>query len=85
MIMFDADITVVPKLSEFFGSYQIGNMSALVPYNEQPLYIEDWIGLRYLDEQHRVYFQHTPGAHMQFTMQYLHDQVVVPWLNNTIA
>ena len=50
-------MTVVPKLSEFFGSYLLGNMSVLVPYNEQPLYIEDWIGLRFLDEQHRVFFQ----------------------------
>lgn len=79
-----------------------------MPYNEQPLYTEDWIGLRTLDEAGKVHFQvrtnpvrkspfgsltffsplrfmkHTPGGHMQFTMQYLHDAVVVPWLNNTL-
>jgi palmitoyl-protein thioesterase len=54
---FDDDITVVPKISEFFGSFAEGNLSALVPYNQQPLYTEDWIGLRTLDETGRVFFQ----------------------------
>lgn len=81
LIMFDLDVTVVPKESEFFGSYAVGNLSKIVPYNEQPLFTEDWIGLRELNTTGRLIFKHCPGAHMQFTMQYLYDEVIVPYLS----
>ncbi|KAF5351780.1 hypothetical protein D9756_007423 [Leucocoprinus leucothites] len=38
---------------------------AIVPMHEQPLYVEDWIGLRELDERGGVTFASCVGEHMQ--------------------
>eukprot|EP01002_Notosolenus_urceolatus_P006540 NODE_2746_length_1048_cov_46.436436_g2292_i0.p2 GENE.NODE_2746_length_1048_cov_46.436436_g2292_i0~~NODE_2746_length_1048_cov_46.436436_g2292_i0.p2 ORF type:complete len:295 (+),score=87.00 NODE_2746_length_1048_cov_46.436436_g2292_i0:71-955(+) len=80
MIMFTEDITVVPRESEWFGYYKWGSTSEKITYNETQIYQQDWIGLKYLDEQKRLTFKKCPGAHMQFSMQYLHDEVTVPYL-----
>ena len=37
----------------------------IIPMRLQPLYTEDWIGLRRLDEQGDVVFETCPGEHMQ--------------------
>jgi len=76
--MFTEDKTVVPKESAWFGSEAIEDKSrfyfspgqhrltrSIVPMREQRLYIEDWIGLRELDEQGKVVFTLCNGAHMQ--------------------
>jgi palmitoyl-protein thioesterase len=39
----------------------------IVPMELQPLYTEDWIGLRTLDERGAVVFATCPGEHMQLT------------------
>ncbi|GMS90732.1 hypothetical protein PENTCL1PPCAC_12907, partial [Pristionchus entomophagus] len=50
LVMFDEDITVIPRESSWFGFYQEKNIDVIVPYNESRLYTEDRIGLRTLDE-----------------------------------
>ena len=40
---------------------------AIVPMREQPLYVEDWIGLRALDEGGRVIHVSCEGEHMQLS------------------
>lgn len=78
--MFEKDQTVVPKESSWFGSeapphedlrndhvqtpLQVGNTS-IIPMHQQPLYTEDWIGLRALDDNGGVVFKSCPGEHMQ--------------------
>jgi len=42
---------------------------AIVPMREQPLYVEDWIGLRALDESDRVVLVSCDGEHMQLSTQ----------------
>lgn len=37
----------------------------IIPMREQPLYVEDWIGLRELDERGGVVFASCTGEHMQ--------------------
>ena len=37
----------------------------IIPMRLQPLYMEDWIGLRRLDERGDVIFETCPGEHMQ--------------------
>jgi palmitoyl-protein thioesterase len=44
-----------------------GDEKAIVPMREQPLYVEDWIGLRALDESGRVIFVSCDGEHMQLS------------------
>jgi len=82
MIMFEYDITVVPKQSEWFGDFLPGTFNVTVPIWEQPIYTEDWIGLQELNAKNKLSFLKCPGAHMQFTMEYLHNEVIVPFLTN---
>lgn len=37
----------------------------VVPLRKQPLYEQDWIGLRHLDEKKRLHLVDCPGEHMQ--------------------
>ncbi|KIK68818.1 hypothetical protein GYMLUDRAFT_34807 [Collybiopsis luxurians FD-317 M1] len=76
LILFTQDKTVVPKESSWFGS-EVANddiQSAqhvlsrpILPMHLQPLYIEDWIGLRTLDERGSVIFETCEGEHMQIS------------------
>lgn len=38
---------------------------AIIPMRLQPLYLEDWIGLRELDERGDISFETCQGEHMQ--------------------
>ncbi len=49
-------MTVVPKASEWFGYYEIGNVKNLLPMQQQPIYTEDWIGLQELDQAGKLVF-----------------------------
>jgi palmitoyl-protein thioesterase len=84
MIMFENDTIVVPRISEYFGSYKLGSYSETLNMTQSDIYIEDWIGLKVLNEAGRIVFLKTPGEHMRFTMQYLHDAVIVPYLTNSL-
>ncbi|KAJ6593677.1 Alpha/Beta hydrolase protein [Mycena capillaripes] len=83
LVIFTEDKTVVPKESSWFGSEVIhdddlalnsdGKQRILaedriiVPMHGQPLYQEDWIGLRELDERGGVVFAECEGEHMQIS------------------
>jgi palmitoyl-protein thioesterase len=62
----------VPKESAWFGSYREEEeegeggegKKAIVPMREHPLYVEDWIGLRALDESGRVVLELCEAEHM---------------------
>lgn len=70
--MFSNDTTVVPKESGWFGSYLPAENIAsaqsdplpIVPMRKQPLYTEDWIGLKTLDERGAVVELICDGPHM---------------------
>ena len=69
LVLFAQDKTVIPKESAWFGSYEPSNDSnsgtTLVPMHLQPLYTEDRIGLRSLDERDAVILEICEGEHMQ--------------------
>ncbi|KAG6866627.1 hypothetical protein C0991_000737 [Blastosporella zonata] len=79
LVLFTEDKTVVPKESAWFGSEAPpANFhpeeqqplidpatKELIPMHLQPLYLEDWIGLRQLDERGGVVFDTCVGEHMQ--------------------
>jgi palmitoyl-protein thioesterase len=81
LIMFARDRTVVPKESSWFGSEIVDDTNrfsgqqvlrptfsrSVIPMHLQPLYIEDLIGLRTLDEQGRVIRETCDGEHMQIS------------------
>ncbi|KAF9484503.1 palmitoyl-protein thioesterase [Pholiota conissans] len=80
LVLFTEDKTVVPKESSWFGSeeshddvraldnqYSFVGASerGIVPMRLQPLYTEDWIGLRQLDQRGDVVLETCQGEHMQ--------------------
>ncbi|KAH9929619.1 alpha/beta-hydrolase [Epithele typhae] len=76
LVLFSQDKTVVPKESSWFGAYAepeedglfgewAWSEKTIVPMRLQPLYTEDWIGLRKLDESGRVTLETCEGEHMQ--------------------
>ncbi|KAI0062827.1 alpha/beta-hydrolase [Artomyces pyxidatus] len=72
LVIFAQDKTVVPKESAWFGSYAVpededDEDDTIVPMKAQPLYEEDWIGLRQLDERGAVVLDSCDGEHMQMT------------------
>ncbi|KAI0940574.1 hypothetical protein AcW1_003733 [Taiwanofungus camphoratus] len=77
LVLFLQDKTVVPKESSWFGSYAEPNTTkgydtdakTIVPMRLQPLYTEDWIGLRVLDERGDVVLETCEGAHMQLSTE----------------
>jgi len=83
MVMFTLDTMVQPRISEWFGWYTPGSDRDTIPYNETQLYIEDWIGLRALDEAGKVFFISCVGNHLQFNETWFIDNIV-PALNNTL-
>ena len=75
LILFTADKTVVPKETSWFGSYappdsnEAQTEKTIIPMRLQPLYTEDWIGLRQLDKRGAVHLEACGGEHMQLSRE----------------
>ena len=54
---------------------------ALISSRESPIYLEDWIGLRALDEAGKLVFLDTDGNHLIFTDEWFIENIVLPYLN----
>ncbi|KIL68909.1 hypothetical protein M378DRAFT_70621 [Amanita muscaria Koide BX008] len=79
LVIFTEDKTVVPKETSWFGSEAIEEENSdrkqeiisvsgtIVPMKMQPLYKEDWIGLRRLDEKGGVVMESCAGQHMNIS------------------
>ncbi|KAF9052293.1 palmitoyl-protein thioesterase [Hymenopellis radicata] len=87
LLLFDQDKTVVPKESAWFGTESIPDDGAqrvltdktIIPMRSQPLYTEDWIGLRQLDERGAVILGTCDGEHMQMNRA-CWEPVVKQWV-----
>ena len=89
LVLFTQDKTVVPKESAWFGSYapikeesQGLSTPTLVPMKLQPLYSEDWIGLKQLDQAGRVKLVSCDGEHMQLSRE-CWEPIVTQYLANS--
>lgn len=51
---FTEDTMVIPRESEWFGAFQAGAESTVIPMEQQPIYTEDWIGLKQLNATNRL-------------------------------
>jgi len=86
LFKFDLDTVVVPKDSEWFAYYPPNSTDVIIPMKEQPIYTEDWIGLKTLDQSGRLHLLDIPNAdHMQFTLQWFDQNVLSVFLNNTLS
>ncbi|PKA47649.1 palmitoyl-protein thioesterase [Apostasia shenzhenica] len=64
LIMNEQDNVLIPRETSWFGYYPDGAFDPTLPPQKTTLYIEDWIGLRGLDEAGRVKFISVPGGHL---------------------
>lgn len=70
MYVFEDDKVVIPKESGFFA--EVNTTSGKVTdLRQRRIYLEDWLGLKALDEQKKLEFLYTPGNHMQLSMDNL--------------
>ena len=51
----------------------------MLTMKQQPLYMEDWIGLKPLDEAAKVFFESFPGEHMQLPTE-CWEWIVKKWV-----
>lgn len=70
---FSTVLVVEPRDSAWFSFY---NGIELVPLQDQPIYKEDWIGLKNLDERGGLIFDECPTQHMHFTWDWFKEAVV---------
>ena len=61
----DMDFSMQNKQTPLGRQRQSRSAGSIVPMRQQPLYKEDWIGLRDLDERNGVVFEVCNGDHMQ--------------------
>jgi palmitoyl-protein thioesterase len=73
MYRFTAEKMVVPRDSSWFSWF---NGTHLVPLVEQPLYLEDWLGLKELDDSGRLVFAEVEGEHMQFSFDWFEAEII---------
>ncbi|KAM3396975.1 palmitoyl-protein thioesterase 1-like [Capsicum galapagoense] len=79
LIMFENDLIVTPKESSWFGFYQDGSYTQVLPPQQTNLYLNDLFGLQTLDKAGKIKFIKVPGFHLGMDIQDL-GQYVVPYL-----
>jgi len=86
LFKFDLDTVVVPRDSEWFGFFAPNSTSQIINMRDQPIYQEDWIGLKILDQTGRLKLLDIPNEnHMKFTLPWFDANVVSVFLNNTLS
>jgi palmitoyl-protein thioesterase len=72
MYIFSEDTTAIPKESAWFS--EVNRTSGEVTkLQDRKMYEEDWLGLKFLDEQGRLEFNTAEGKHMNITEDLLRD------------
>ena len=72
MFVFGDDRTVVPKESGWFSEVN-GTSGEVTRLQDRRMYKEDWLGLRWLDNEKRLEFREAPGKHMELSDELLVD------------
>ncbi|KAK7406297.1 hypothetical protein VNO78_07920 [Psophocarpus tetragonolobus] len=81
LIMFEHDTVLIPKETSWFGYYPDGYFKPVLAPQSTKLYIEDWIGLRTLDEAGKVHFIGVAGKHLGISEEDMKKHVV-PYLKD---
>lgn len=76
MYVFANDTTVIPKESGWFAEVNATD-GVVTPLKDRPIYQEDWLGLKQLDERGGLILKEHPNGHMQ-----LEDKVLVEAFND---
>ncbi|XP_069128388.1 palmitoyl-protein thioesterase 1-like [Argopecten irradians] len=81
MVKFTQDTVVMPIETEWFGFYKPGQDKEVVPLQNTPLYTEDWLGLKAMDDAKRLHFLSYPDDHLKFTKQFFIKEIIKPYLS----
>ncbi|XP_058104338.1 uncharacterized protein LOC131248213 isoform X2 [Magnolia sinica] len=81
LIMFEHDTVLIPKQTSWFGYYPDGSFSTVLPPQQTKLYVEDWIGLKTLDDAGRVKFINVSGNHLGISQSDMKKHIV-PYLED---
>lgn len=73
MFRFTKDTVVVPRDSAWFSFY---NGKELLGVKDQPIYQNDWIGLKELDEKGGLIFDEINDEHMRFSWEIFSNDVI---------
>ncbi|EEF30918.1 Palmitoyl-protein thioesterase 1 precursor, putative [Ricinus communis] len=84
LIMSEDDNVLIPKETSWFGYYPDGSFKTILPVQQTKLYVEDWIGLKTLDEAGRVHFVNVSGGHLGISRSDM-EKHVVPFLVDSKA
>lgn len=79
LIMFQDDAVLIPRETAWFGYYPDGGFDPVLPPQKTKLYMEDWIGLKTLDDEGRVKFVSVPGGHLGISKTDM-MKYIVPYL-----
>ena len=64
-----------------FGFYELGQSDKIISFDATKLYLEDWIGLKTLNEEGKLDFILSEGDHLQHTEQFF-SKIVEKYLIN---
>eukprot|EP00262_Sarcandra_glabra_P006846 TRINITY_DN19400_c0_g1_i1.p1 TRINITY_DN19400_c0_g1~~TRINITY_DN19400_c0_g1_i1.p1 ORF type:complete len:317 (+),score=35.27 TRINITY_DN19400_c0_g1_i1:210-1160(+) len=84
LIMFEQDTVLIPRETSWFGYYPDGSFSPVLPPQQTALYIEDWIGLKTLDDAGRVKYVNVSGNHLGISESDM-KKYIVPYLEDQAA
>jgi len=78
MVKYSSDALVVPRESQHFEFYVPGQADVILPLRESPIYVEDRIGLKSLDEAGKLHFFEVEGGHVDptSTTQWFVDNIM---------
>ncbi|XP_077991411.1 palmitoyl-protein thioesterase 1-like [Glandiceps talaboti] len=76
LVQFTRDTMVVPKESEWFGFYKPGQAKDVYKLQDSPLYTEDKLGLKAMNEAGKVKFLASPTDHLRFTDEFFKSNIL---------
>jgi len=82
LVKHNQDSMVEPRESGHFEFYYPGQADVIQPLRESPIYTEDRIGLKTLDESGRLHFLSVEGNHLEFSRQWFIDEIINVYLKN---
>jgi len=80
MVKHNQDSMVEPRESSHFEFYVPGQADVLQPLRETPLYTEDRIGLKTLDEAGKLHFLSVEGNHLEFSRDWFIQEIINVYL-----
>ncbi|XP_072947415.1 palmitoyl-protein thioesterase 1 [Epargyreus clarus] len=82
LVKFDNDTIVQPKETEWFGFYAPGQANKIITLQESDLYVQDRLGLKWMNEAGKLVFLSTPGQHLSFSEEWFQRNIIKPYLIN---